>query len=328
MSKPIDHSELKNSLLPLLVVVGPTATGKSAVAIELAKILDGEVISADSMLVYRGMDIGTAKPKFVECTCIPHHMIDIVEPDEEFNVAIFQERVHTLIPEICQRNHMPILAGGTGLYIKSITDHYNFPGSCINQGFRQQLQKEAEVFGPALLHKRLQLIDPASATRIYPNNLRRVIRALEVFHLTGVPISSFQDKDKYLKPKYNLAMFGLMLERQELYRHIDERVDLMIKNGLAEEVNSLLKKGYSTNHTAMQGLGYKEIVLYLKGEISLADAIALIKRNTRRFAKRQLTWFRKDPRIKWLKVEAFKDPSEIAGEIARLLEDYSGLRRS
>lgn len=301
---------------PLVVIVGPTAVGKTAVSIQLAKMLAGEIISGDSMQVYRFMDIGTAKPTEQEKDGISHYMLDLLEPNEEFSVALFQEKVHYYIADILARGKLPLLVGGTGLYVRSIIDHYDFSPAAIDHSYRNELLRQAESYGNKYIHEKLREVDPETAGRLHYNDIRRVIRALEVFRQTGRTISSFHYRDSNLPPKYRLAYFGLTMERPGLYTRIEQRVDQMISNGLVEEMKNLLDRGYSPDLTSMQGLGYKEIIGYLQGQYSLVEAIELLKRNTRRFAKRQLTWFRRDPRIKWLSVENYRSSSEIAYEIA------------
>lgn len=303
-------------LKSLIAIVGPTASGKTDVAIELAKIIKGEIISADSMLVYRQMDIGTAKPTLEEMQGIPHHMIDLVEPNEEFSVAMYQSKVEQLIDDITKDGHIPILAGGTGLYVRAVIDHYDFTPPAKENHLREELKSEAARLGAEAMHRKLSEVDPKSAERLHPNDIRRVIRALEVYYQTGKTISEYQYISKEDKPKYNLKMFGLTMDRQLLYKRIEQRVDLMLEKGLVDEVKVLLRQ-YQTWGTALQGLGYKEIISYLKGECSLEEASEILKRNTRRFAKRQLTWFRADQRIHWLNVEHFENKNAIAKEIAK-----------
>ncbi|MHB8171104.1 MAG: tRNA (adenosine(37)-N6)-dimethylallyltransferase MiaA [Thermincolia bacterium] len=307
-------------LHPLIIIVGPTAVGKTAVSIEVAKIINGEIISGDSMQVYKNMDIGTAKPTMEERQGIPHHMIDILEPDEDYSVAAFQRMTEHLIPEIVGRGLLPILAGGTGLYVRSVTDHYNFTEFSVDHEYRNQLEQQAKEKGNQYLLDRLAQLDPPTAARLHVNDLRRIIRALEVYQFTGQSISSYQDAHQNPEPKYNLAMFGLTMDRQELYSRIDLRVDLMVEQGLVDEVGELLNRGYSPDLTGMQGLGYKEIIAYLQGQYDLDEAIRLIKRDTRHFAKRQLTWFKREQRIHWLKLEKEQNIAEIANEIKARLE--------
>ncbi len=305
-------------MLPnLIIIVGPTAVGKTDVGIELAKLINGEVISGDSMQVYRMMDIGTAKPTPAELQNIVHHMIDIIDPDTEFTVAMFQVLVEKLVQKINEKGKVPLLVGGTGLYVRSITERHSFTNFAVDWDYRQQLETLAEINGQQWLHDRLREVDPVAAARIHSNDVRRVIRALEVYHHTGKTISSFQQEDQIANnsPKYNLFMYGLTLNREKLYKRINLRVEAMMERGLVQEVQSLLDKGYNAKHISMKGLGYKEIVGYLQGEYPLQDAVSLLQQNTRRFAKRQLTWFRRDQRIRWIDVENYDSSAEIAKEI-------------
>ncbi|MCL5780954.1 MAG: tRNA (adenosine(37)-N6)-dimethylallyltransferase MiaA [Firmicutes bacterium] len=303
-------------LRPLVVIVGPTASGKTDVAIELAKMVRGEVISADSILVYRGMDVGTAKPTPEEMQGIPHHLIDIVNPDEEFSVAMYQSAAEKLITEITGRGNLPLLVGGTGLYVRSVIDHYDFTPAPRDEGLREKLKQQAATMGAEAMHRKLAAVDPASAARLHPNDTRRVIRALEVYYQTGKPITEYQYSQQNTTPKYRLKMFGLTMDRQLLYRRIEQRVDLMLQRGLVEEVRQLMQR-YDAWGTALQGLGYKEIIAYIKGECTLEDAVEILKRNTRRFAKRQLTWFKADKRIHWLYMEDYSNKNAVANEIAK-----------
>lgn len=302
-------------LQPLVVIVGPTSIGKTEVGIKTAKNINGEIISGDSMQVYKHMDIGTAKPSKEEMAGIPHHMIDIINPTEDFSVAVFQEKVEKHIGEINLQGKIPILVGGTGLYIRAVLDYYDFSPPGGDPEKRNELLNLAQDLGNEYLAAQLKEIDPAAAARIHPNDTRRMVRALEVFHATGRPISDFQYNHSALPAKYDLAYFGLTMEREKLYQRIEARVDSMMSRGLVDEVRTLVKMGYGPQHTAMQALGYKEIIDYLDGRSSLAEAVETIKRNTRRFAKRQLTWFRRDPRIKWKTVDNDSSLGEIAAEI-------------
>lgn len=305
-----------DNLKTLVVIVGPTAAGKTDIAIELAKRVGGEVISADSMLVYQGMDIGTAKPTLEEMEGIPHHLIDVVTPDQEFSVAMYQRLAEQLIVDISSRERVPFLVGGTGLYVRSVIDHYDFSEAPKDDSLRAKLMEEAESLGSMGMHEKLESIDPATAARLHPNDLRRVIRALEVYCQTGKPISQSKQNKTLSNPKYKLHMFGLTMERKLLYQRIEQRVDRMLDLGLIQEVKRLISKHGSLG-TSMQGLGYKEIVAYLEGKSTLEEAIELLKRNTRRFAKRQLTWFRADQRINWIELENFRNKKEVADEIAK-----------
>lgn len=287
---------------PLIAIVGPTAVGKTEVAIEVAKKLDCEIISADSMQIYRYMDIGTAKPSRLEQKGIKHHMIDIVDPDQEFSVADYQMMAKECIEDILNRNKIPLITGGTGLYINSVCYNYIFSESEKDEALREQLKKQALQYGNDFLYKKLEKLDPQAAKKIHPNNLRRIIRALEVCIKTGTTFSSYVEKTKKQKNPYELFMFGLTRAREELYRRINERVLKMINNGLVEEVKKLLEMGYSRNLNSMQGLGYRQIIDYLDGKITLERAIYLISRDTRHYAKRQYTWFLKDKNILWLNI--------------------------
>lgn len=304
---------------PLLVITGPTATGKSAVAVEVALKVNAEIISADSMMVYRGMDIGTAKPTLSERKGVPHHLVDVVDPDEDFSVATFQTLAVELIRAINARGRLPVLVGGTGLYIRAVLDGYRFSGG-VDKDLRHRLMMEARRFGPAYLHSRLSAVDPETAERLHPNDSKRIIRALEIFYQAGSPAS--KTVSLAADPQYNSLIYGLLLERQELYRRIEARVEAMLAAGLVEEVGGLLKGGLRRGAISMQALGYKEIAAYLAGEISLDEAVYLLKRDTRRFAKRQLTWFRRDERICWLDVSKYSGPESLAEEIATGVKEY------
>ncbi|OPY58040.1 MAG: tRNA dimethylallyltransferase [Pelotomaculum sp. PtaU1.Bin035] len=313
-------SENIKDLPPLLVITGPTATGKSKVAILVAGAVGGEIVSADSMLVYRHMDIGTAKPTKKEMCDIPHHLINIIEPDQDYSAAVFQQQARAAIASIQERGKLPILAGGTGLYIRAVIDHYDFTGACRDELLRAELREESERNGFESLHLRLAEVDRRSAERLHPRDVRRVIRALEVYYLTGKPFSSYQKTNGCAGPLYNLVIFGLTMARETLYRRIEQRVEAMISAGLVEEVRGLLSAGYGAGLASMRGLGYKEIVSYLAGEVSLPQAVELLKRNTRRFAKRQLTWFRRDERIRWLEIDPLQGLHAAAQEILGYIE--------
>lgn len=285
----------------LLVLIGPTAVGKTKLSIQIAKEFDCEIISGDSMQVYRGMDIGTAKITKDEMEGVPHHLIDIHEPDYPYSVAEFQEQSQRLITEITERGKLPFIVGGTGLYVESVCYGYQFSESGADEEFRKEQFRYADENGAEALHRRLAEIDPESAERLHPNDLRRVVRALEVFHVTGIPLSSQLAPQKKESP-YRLCLVGLTMDRQMLYNRIEERIDLMLQQGLVDEVAALMEKGFGPGLVAMQGLGYKEIVSYLQGEYSYEEAVTLLKRDTRRFAKRQLSWFRHMKDIEWVDV--------------------------
>ncbi|MBI2914458.1 MAG: tRNA (adenosine(37)-N6)-dimethylallyltransferase MiaA [Firmicutes bacterium] len=312
------------SKTPVVALVGPTASGKSAIAVVLAKRLSAEIVSADSMQVYRYMDIGTAKPSEEERGGVPHHLIDVALPGERFSAAMYRRLADTAVSSISRRGRLPMLVGGTGLYVRSVLDDYIFDDEgTADPDLRQELEELGRHEGGEALHAKLRKVDPAAASRIHPNDLRRVIRALEVFMSTGTPISKLQGKAPGTRPRYKSIMVGLTRSRPKLYEAIDSRVDEMMRRGLVDEVRSLQEAGYGEGLTSAQALGYKEIVLYLKGLSCLDEAVRLIKRDTRRYAKRQLTWFRRDRRITWFDRDAHPDEealiSGMAGHIDREL---------
>ncbi|WP_040949277.1 tRNA (adenosine(37)-N6)-dimethylallyltransferase MiaA [Gorillibacterium massiliense] len=292
---------MTNRKPPLLILLGPTASGKTKLSVEIAKANRCEIISGDSMQVYRGMDVGTAKIKPEEMEGVPHHLLDIVDPDTPFSAADFQTIGKRLIDEIAARGKLPFIVGGTGLYIEALIYGYEFSEGGADPEFRKEQEAYFLEFGEQALHDRLREIDPASAERLHPRDSRRIIRALEVAHLTGVPLSEQLAKQTKESP-YEVILIGLTLERNLLYKRIEERIDTMLANGLVEEVQILLDRGYSPSLVSMQGLGYKEIVPYLQGYSSYDEAVYLLKRNTRRFAKRQLSWFRHMKEIQWVDV--------------------------
>lgn len=290
---------------PLIILTGPTAVGKTELSIKLASEINGEIISADSMQVYRYMDIGSAKIKPEEMQGIPHHMIDILDPTEDYNVVCFQKKVKECLEEIYQRNHVPILVGGTGFYIQSVLYDIDFTANEENSVIREELERILQEKGAEYLHGLLREVDAKSAEMIHANNSKRVIRALEFYRLTGTRISEHNQKEREKESAYQSCYFVLNDDRQKLYDRIDKRVDSMIQEGLVEEVKGLVKMGCKRESTGMQGLGYKEIIAYLEGEISLEEAIYLIKRDTRHFAKRQLTWFRREKNVIWINKDKF-----------------------
>ena len=280
---------------PLYIIAGPTAAGKSALAVELAKKLDGEIISGDSMQVYRGMNIGTAKIWPEEMQGIPHHLIDCVDPWEEWNVARFTELARQTAEEIWKRGRIPIVAGGTGFYLHALAYGAEFTSEETGGSCRRKLEETAAAEGgPQELYRRLMEADPEAAERIHPNNVKRVIRALEFFLQTGHRISEHNDEQKQKESPYELHYNVLSMDRERLYERIDRRVDEMMRAGLIEEVQGLLRQGCERSMVSMQGLGYKEIIAYLAGETTLEEAVYILKRDTRHFAKRQLTWFRRE----------------------------------
>lgn len=284
----------------VIVLAGPTATGKTDLAIELALMVNGEIISADSAQVYRYMDIGTAKPTPEEQRGIPHHMMDIVYPDEAFSVAQFKALAEAAIRDILARGKVPIVAGGTGLYISSLVYNIQFSETISDQEFRERMKTLAEQYGPEYLHNRLKAIDPISAEKIHPNNVKRVIRALEVYESTGRPISEHQALSRTKPPEFDYRLFGLIMDRQRLYERIEQRTDIMMKKGLADEVARILGMGYPRDLVSLQAIGYKEIAAALYGECSMDEAVQQIKLNTRHLAKRQITWFNSMEGLKWL----------------------------
>lgn len=290
---------------PLVVLTGPTAVGKTALSIKLAKAIGGEIISADSMQVYRYMDIGSAKIKKEEMNDVPHHLIDILMPEDEFNVFIFKKLAEECMQGIYERGHVPIIAGGTGFYIQALLYDIDFHTEEENTKLRKELEALAREKGNHFLHEKLQEVDPVSAEEIHENNVKRVIRALEYYKLNGHPISKHNKEQRQKESAYNSCYFVLNDERDLLYERIDKRVDEMLNEGLVEEVERLKEMGYHRNMVSMQGLGYKEILGYLAGECTLEEAIYLIKRDSRHFAKRQLTWFRREKDVIWLDKPSF-----------------------
>lgn len=291
---------------PLIILTGPTAVGKTALSIKLAKLVNGEIISADSMQVYKGMDIGSAKIMPYEMDGVEHHLIDILEPSEEFNIVKFQELAKQAMDEIYAKGKIPIIAGGTGFYIQSILYDIGFEAGEEGREYRTYLENIAAMDGGTeKLYEMLKEKDPKSAGIIHKNNVKRVIRALEFFKETGMPISEHNEEQRQNESPYNFCYFVLNDERENLYNNIEKRVDIMLESGLVDEVKALHNKGYTKDMVSMQGLGYKEILDYLNGEITLERAIYLIKRDTRHFAKRQLTWFRREKTVTWVNKQEF-----------------------
>ena len=289
----------------LVILTGPTSVGKTKLSIALAKKIGGEIISADSMQVYKHMDIGSAKIRPEEMNGVPHFMVDELEPSEEFNVVVFQQKTKQYMEEIYKRGRIPILVGGTGFYIQAVLYDIDFTENEDNNQLRSQLEQEATEKGNEYLHNRLKEIDPVSAEIIHANNVKRVIRALEFYHLTGQRISEHNEEQKQKTSPYDFCYFVLNDDREKLYQRIDRRVDEMLEEGLVEEVTALKQMGYDRSFVSMQGLGYKEILSYLEGEISLEEAIYLIKRDTRHFAKRQITWFKREKDVIWVNKQDF-----------------------
>lgn len=302
---------------PLIVIGGPTASGKSACAVELCRIIQGEVVSADSMQLYQGMDIGTAKPDPAEMGGIPHHLLSIAPPTQRFSAAAFAQLAHKAMGEIRARGKMPVLCGGTGLYINAVTRPMGFAQNQGDEALRSQLEaRAADEEGRRALHEELRSIDPQTAGRLHPNDIRRVIRALEVYQLTGKTMSKLSEEDQRRPDLYKTAFFALDFPREVLYARIDRRVDEMMRRGLEDEVRALLRDGLSEDCTAMQALGYKEMVWAIRGEISMERAVELIKQGSRNYAKRQLTWFRRDARVQWIEADG-RSARDMAEEMAR-----------
>lgn len=305
----------------LVVLTGPTAVGKTKLSIELAKRINGEIISADSMQIYKYMDIGTAKIKKEEMEDVRHYLVDELEPTEEFHIVKFQKMAKAAMEEIWSRGKNPILVGGTGFYIQSIVYDIDFSTEREKDGYRKELEQLAKERGAIWLHEKLQKVDPLSAKKIHPNNIKKVIRALEYYKENQVPISAHNKEQMQKESPYQFVYFVLNRDRKVLYERIDKRVDLMIKEGLLEEVKGLKERGYTKDLVSMQGLGYKEILDYLEGECSLEDAIYRLKRDTRHFAKRQLTWFRRERKTIFVEKEKFASDEEILSFMVEKLRE-------
>lgn len=285
---------------PLVILTGPTAVGKTALSIALAHRLNGEIISADSMQVYRHMDIGSAKIRPEEMDGVLHHLVDVLEPEEAFNVVTFQQMAKAAMEEIYERGHVPVLVGGTGFYIQAIVNDIDFTEQEDDNSFRKACEARATAGEGEALYQELVRLDPKAAEEIHPHNIKRVIRALEFHHQTGQQISAHNEEQKKRTSPYNFAYFVLNDDRARLYERIDKRVDQMLLNGLEAEVRSLLAMGCTRDMVAMQGLGYKEMIDYLQGVCTLDDAVYTIKRDTRHFAKRQITWFKREKDVIWV----------------------------
>ena len=298
----------------VLVILGPTATGKSHCAIEIAKKFHGEIISGDSMLVYRDINIGTAKPTAAELAAVPHQLVNILPPEASFSVVDFKEQAKRLITEINQRGHLPIIAGGTGLYIKALLEDYAFNSVSEDNELRQRLTREAQEQGPEALHKRLAELDSEAAERIHPHNVRRVVRALEAA-LNGEQVNQYGASES----PYDALVVGLEMERGALYERINRRVDIMLEQGLEQEVRELLSRGLSPHCQSMQSIGYRQMVWYLQGTMDYEQAVEKLKQATRNFAKRQITWYKKMPYIKWLELAAAPDYTNVVERICEML---------
>ncbi len=296
---------------PLIILTGPTSVGKTALSIALAKAVNGEILSADSMQVYKQMDIGTAKITQEEMAGVPHYLIDELNPDEEFNVVRFQQFAKKYMQQIYEKNKIPILVGGTGFYIQAVLYDIDFTQNDTDDSYRQELERLLQEQGGDYLYAMLKSTDPESAAIIHPNNSKRVIRALEFAKLTGDKISEHNREQRNRTSPYNYCYFVLNKDREKLYKSINQRVDIMLQEGLLEEVKRLAAQGYTSELVSMQGLGYKELLSYLEGECSLEEAIDILKRDTRHFAKRQLTWFRRERDVIWVNKDEFTSEDDL-----------------
>ncbi|ERI92942.1 tRNA dimethylallyltransferase [Clostridiales bacterium oral taxon 876 str. F0540] len=309
----------------LFILAGPTGIGKTSISVELAKKINGEIISADSMQIYRHMNIGSAKIKTEEMKGIPHHLIDVVEPNEEFSVARFKECAEEAINDIICRNKFAMLVGGTGLYINSIIYNYGFTNASKDEEYRKQLELILEEKGKDYLHYMLKDIDIESYSRLFPNDTKRVMRALEVYKSTGRTISEFIKEEDIYNIPYNIYYFVLTMDRAKLYERINQRVDKMLEEGLIEEVIKLKNMGYNSDMQSMKGIGYKEILFYLEGKLTLEESIEMIKKGSRNYAKRQLTWFRKDNRALWINKDDFNNEADIVEYIMQNINKSKNL---
>ncbi|MBQ2021668.1 MAG: tRNA (adenosine(37)-N6)-dimethylallyltransferase MiaA [Peptococcaceae bacterium] len=315
-----------NELKPLVILVGPTAVGKTAASIGLAKALNGEIISGDSMQIFKGLDIGTAKITKEEMQGVPHHLIDIKEPWETFSVAEFKRLADEAIADIHDRGKLPIIVGGTGFYINSVLYEYHFGEADTDEAYRAELEQYAEAHGNEALWNILQEKDPDSAAKLHSNDTKRVIRALEVLHVTGIPASERQSTVDKQTMRYNAVYIALNMPREVLYDRINRRVDIMIQDGLEAEVRTALANGVAQDALSMTSIGYRQMIQYFNEEISFDRAVELIKRDTRHFAKRQLTWFRHDPNIQWVDKWG-KTDEQVEAELLAIVHDKLGLLR-
>ena len=307
---------------PLIILTGPTAVGKTKASIGLAKAINGEIISADSMQVYKYMDIGSAKIRPEEMDGIKHYLVDVLDPEEEFHVVKFQQMAKEALNEIYAKGKIPIVVGGTGFYIQALLYDIDFTESNEDLSYRQELEELANIHGVEYVHSMLREVDPVSAESIHANNLKRVIRALEFYKQTGEKISDHNEKERAKESPYDFCYFVLNDDRERLYNRIDLRIDQMLEEGLVSEVTALKNKGYTKDMVSMQGLGYKEILDYLNGECTLEEAIYILKRDTRHFAKRQLTWFRRERDVIWINKQDYNhDEEEILQKIIDTIEE-------
>ena len=302
---------MDKSMKPLIILTGPTAVGKTALSIGLAKAVDGEIISADSMQVYRKMNIGTAKIEPSEMQGVRHHLIDILDPGEEFNVVLFKRYALEAMEDIYSREKIPVIVGGTGFYIQALLYDIDFEDNDNDMSYREELQRLAAEKGNSYIHDMLSKVDPESAEKIHENNVKRVIRALEFYRKTGMKISEHNETEAQKESPYNFEYFVLNDDRSKLYDRIDRRIDIMLEQGLEAEVRQLVSEGYSRNLVSMQGLGYKEIIDYIQGRCSFDEAVYTLKRDTRHFAKRQITWFKREKQVTWVNKNEYDSESSI-----------------
>ena len=312
-----------NHKIPLLVIAGPTAVGKSELALQVAGQLQTEIISADSAQVYRYMDIGTAKPTAEEQNRIKHHLIDLVDPDQPFSVADYQQAANKIIKKLWSAKRLPLMVGGTGLYIRAVTNAYAFGRRGADYSTRKNYEQDALRFGLRYLYQKLQDLDPETACKIHPNDQKRIIRALEVYSLEGKPISEQVTQTRMNESPFKTLLFGLTINRVALYERIENRVEKMLEKGFLEEVRSLRNKGFGEAAPGMQILGYRQLLAYLEGSEGWEDTVAAIKKETRNLAKRQLTWFRREKEIIWIDVKESTAPEEIAENICKIVKDLA-----
>lgn len=315
------ENTMKERKKPLIILTGPTAVGKTEISLRFAEAIGGEIISADSIQVYKYMNIGSAKITEEQMQGIPHFLIDELYPDEEFNVVIFQKKAQEYIEQIYQRGHIPIIVGGTGFYIQAVLYGIDFEETTTDNSYRKELEAFAQEHGLEALHKKLQEADPEAAAQIHANNKKRVIRALEYYKETGCRISEHNKEQKKKNSPYQFLYFVLNQDREILYERINQRVDNMIEKGLVKEVKGLLEMGYKRELISMQGIGYKEIAAYLEKEISLEEAIYIIKRETRHFAKRQITWFKREPEVTWISVGEYTKREDIIRDLLQKCQE-------
>lgn len=312
---------------PLIILTGPTAVGKTALSIGLAKAVDGEIISADSMQVYRKMNIGTAKIQQSEMQGVRHHLIDILDPGEDFNVVLFKKYALEAMKDIYSRGKIPVVVGGTGFYIQALLYDINFEDNDNDMSYREELQTLSAEHGNSYIHDMLAGVDPESAEKIHENNVKRVIRALEFYKKTGMKISKHNEAESQKESPYNFEYFVLNDDRQKLYDRIDRRIDIMLADGLLDEVRSLVDEGYSRDLVSMQGLGYKEMIDYIQERYTLDEAVYTLKRDTRHFAKRQVTWFKREKQVTWVNKNEFDSEADILSFMIERLREKEIIQR-